>query len=77
MNNELKQGEVAEFLYWKEQLSIVAETSVDGRYFFTVKDKVEFHLFADASELVNPYSKPKESSGDLAVYIEKVRVAPI
>ena len=32
-DNEVEPGDEAEFLKWKEQLPIVAETSIDRRYF--------------------------------------------
>ena len=33
-----------EFLKWKDQLSVVAETSIDRRYFSTARDKWELHV---------------------------------
>ena len=49
-DNQVELGEEAEFLRWKEQLQIVAETSIDRRYFNRERDKTELHVFADASE---------------------------
>ena len=48
--NEVEPGDEAEFLRWKEQLPIVAETSIDRKYFNRERDKTELHVFADASE---------------------------
>ena len=49
-DNKVEPGEKAEFLRWKEQLSIVAETSIGRRYFNRERDKTEHHVFADSSE---------------------------
>ena len=49
-DNEVESSEKEEFLRWKEQLPIVAETSIDRRYFNRERDKTELHVFADASE---------------------------
>ena len=81
-DKEVEQGEEAEFLRWKEQLPIVAETSIAGRYFYTARDKIELHVFADASEdtmcaVAYLRSQPKEYSADLAFVIGKCRVAPM
>ena len=81
-DNELEPGEEAEFLRWKKQLPIVAETSIDRRYFNRERDKTELHVFADASEdtmcaLAYLRSQPKEYSTDLALFIGKCRVAPM
>ena len=48
-DNEVEPSEEEEFLKWKEQLPIVAETSIDRRYFIRERDKTEIHVFADAS----------------------------
>ena len=48
-DNEVDPGEEAEFFNWKEQLPIVAETSINRRYFITARDETENHVFADAS----------------------------
>ena len=48
-DSEVEPGE-EEFLRWNEQLPIVAETSIDTRYFNRERDKTELHVFADASE---------------------------
>ena len=82
MDNEVEPSDEAEFLRWKEQLSILAETRIDRRYFNRERDKTELHLFADASEdtmCAVDYlrSQPKEYSADLAFVIGKCRVAPI
>ena len=83
-DNEVEPGDEAEFLRWKEQLPIVAETSIDKRYFNRERerDKTELHVFADASEntmCAEAYlrSQPKEHSVDLAYVIGKCRVAPM
>ena len=49
-DNEVETDDEAEFLRWKEQLLIVAETSIDRRYFERERDKAELHVFADSSE---------------------------
>ena len=64
-DNEVEPGEGAEFLRWQEQLSFVAETSIDKSYFNTVRDKTELHVFAGASEVTmcafaHLSSQPKE-----------------
>ena len=81
-DNEVEPSEEEEFLRWKEQVPIVAETSIDRRYFKGEKDKTELHLFADASEdtmcaVAYLRSQPKEYSADLAFVIGKCRVAPM
>ena len=81
-DTEVEPGDEAEFLKWKEQLPIVAETSIDRRYFNRQKDKTELHVFADASEdtmcaVAYLHSQPKEYSADLAFVIGKCRVAPM
>ena len=45
-----KPGEKPEFLKWNKQLSIVAETSLDKKYFNAAKDESELCMFFDASE---------------------------
>ena len=77
-DNEVEPSEEEEFLRWKE-LPIVAETSIDRRYFNKERDKAELHVFADASEdtmcaVAYLRSQPKESSADLAFVIGKCRV---
>ena len=81
-DNKVEPGEEAEFLKWKEQLPIVAEKSTDRRYFNTLENKIELHLFADASEdtmcaVAYLRSQPKEYSSGLAFVIGKCRVAPM
>ena len=81
-DNEVEPSEEEEFLRWKEQLPIVAETSIDRRYFNRERDKTELHVFADASEdtmcaVAYLRSQPKEYSADLAFVIGKCRVAPM
>ena len=49
-DNKVEPDDEAEFLNWKEQLPIVAETSVDRRYFNKEGDRTEIQVFADASE---------------------------
>ena len=81
-DNEVEPGEEEEFLRWKEQLPIVAETSINRRYFNRERDKTEVHVFADASEdtmcaVAYLRSQPKEYSAHLAFVVGKCRVAPM
>ena len=81
-DNEVEPSEEEDFLRWKEQLPIVAETSIDRRYFNKERDKAELHVFADASKdtmcaVAYLRSKPKEYSADLAFVIGKCSVAPM
>ena len=81
-DNQVEPGEEAEFLWSKEQLPIVAETIIDGRYFNRERDKTELHVFADASEdtmcaVAFLRSQPKEYSADLSFVIGKCIVAPM
>ena len=81
-DNKVEPGEETEFLKWKEQLPIVAETSIDKRYFNTLENKIELHVFADASEdtmcaVAYLRSQPKEYSSGLAFVIRKCRIAPM
>ena len=81
-DNRVEPGEETEFLRWKEQLPIVAETSISRRYFNRERDKTKLHVFADASEdtmcaVAYLRSQPKEYSADLAIVIGKCRVAPM
>ena len=81
-DTEVEPGDEAEILRWKEQLPIVAETSIDRRYFNRERVKAELHVFADASEdtmcaVVYLRSQSKEYSVDLAFVIGKCRVAPM
>ena len=81
-DKEVEPGEDAKFLRWKEQLKFVAETSIARRYFYTARDKIELHVFADSSEdtmcaVAYLRSQPKEYSADLAFVIGKCRVAPM
>ena len=81
-DKEVEPGDKAEFLRWKEQPPIVAETSIDRRYFNGETDKAEIHVFADASEdtmcaVAYLRSHPKEFSADLEFVIGKSRVAPM
>ena len=81
-DNEVEPSEEEEFLRWKGELPIVAETSIDRRYFNRERDKTELHVFADASEdtmcaVAYLRSQPKEYSADLAIVIGKCRVAPM
>ena len=73
---------MGEYLKWKEQLSIVAESSIDRKYFNRERYKTELHVFADASEdticaVAYLRSQPKEYSADLSFVIGKWRVAPM
>ena len=81
-DNEVEPGDETEFLRWKEQLPVVAETCIDRTYFNGERDKTELHVFADASEdtmcaVAYLRSQPKEYSADLAFVIGKCRVAPM
>ena len=81
-DNKIEPGEDAEFLKWKEQLPIVAETSIDRRYFNTLENKIELHVFADASEdtmcaVAYLRLQPRECSSGLVFVIRKCRVAPM
>ena len=81
-DNEMEPGDEAKFLRWKEQLPIVAQTSIDRRYFKRDRDKTELHVFADASEdtmcaMAYLRSQPKQRSAYLAFLIGKCRVAPM
>ena len=49
-DNEVEPREEEEFLSWKQQLPIAAETSIDRRYFNIERDRTKLHVFADASE---------------------------
>ena len=48
-DNKVEPGEEAEFLKWKEQLPIVAKTRFVRRYSNILENKIELHVFADAS----------------------------
>ena len=81
-DNEVEPGDEVEFLRWKEQLRLVAETGINRRYFNRERDKAEFHVFADASEntmcsVAYLRSQPKEYSAYLAFVIGKCSVAPM
>ena len=80
-DNEVESSK-KKILRWKEQLPIVAETSIDRRYFYREKDKAELHVFADLSEdtmcaVTFLRSQPTEYSADLAFVIGKIRMAPM
>ena len=80
-DNEVQPSEEQEFLRWKEQIPIVAETCIDRIYFNRERDKTELHVFADASEdtmcaVAYLRSRPKEYIADLAFVIGKCRVSP-
>ena len=81
-DNEVEPGDEADFLRRKEEIPIVAETSIDRRYLKGERDKAELHVFADASEdtmcaVAYLRSQSKEDSSDLAFVIGKCRVAPM
>ena len=46
-DNAVEPCEEEKFLRWKKQLPIVAETSIDRRYFNKERDKAELHVFAE------------------------------
>ena len=48
--NEMEPGGEAEFLRWKEQLPVKAETTIYRKYFNTTRDKTELLVIADKSE---------------------------
>ena len=78
----MELGEEAQFLMWKEQLPIVAETSIDQGYFNIARNKTELHVFADPSEdtmcaVAYLRSQSKKHSVDLAFVMGKCRVAPM
>ena len=63
----------------KKQLPIVAETSIDRRYFNKERNKTVLHVFADTSEdtmcaVAYLISQPKENSSELALVKGKCRV---
>ena len=79
-DSEVEPSEDDKFLRRKEQLPIVAETSIDRSYFNRERDKAELQVFVDASEdtmcaVAYLRSQPKEYSADLAFVIRKCRVA--
>ena len=81
-DSEVELGEKEDFLRWKEQLPIVAETSIDRRYFKRERDKNELHVFADASEdtmcaVAYLGLQRQEYSINLAFVIGKCRVTPM
>ena len=81
-DSEVEPGEEKEFLRWKQQLPIVAETSIGRRYFNREKDRTELHVFADASEdtmcaVAYLRSQPNEYSANLEFVIGNCRVAPM
>ena len=81
-DNKVELGEEAELLKWKEQLPIVAETSIDRRYFNTLVNKIELPVFTDASEdtmcaVAYLRLQTKEYSSGLAFVIGKCRVTPM
>ena len=81
-DREVEPGEEEEFLKRHEQLPIVAETSIDSRYFNREMDKAELHVFVDKSAnticaVSYLRSQPKGCSADLAVVFGKGRVAPM
>ena len=70
------------FLEWKEQLPVLAETTIRRKYFNDKTDYVELHLFADASEhtmcaVAYLRSNAKEQSAEVSFVIGKCRVAPM
>ena len=78
----METGDEEEYLRWKQQIPIVAEPSIDRKYFNRDKDRTEIHVFADASEdtmcaVAYLRSQPKKHSADLAFVFGKCRVAPM
>ena len=49
-DTEVETVAVAEIFKWNKQLAIVPKTGIEGNFFKTVKDRIELHLFCDASE---------------------------
>ena len=80
-DSQMEPSEEEEFLRWKQKLPIVAETSIDRRYFNREGNKTEFHVFADASEdticaVAYLGSQTTKYSADLVFVIGKCIVAP-
>ena len=78
----MEAGEESKIFRWQEQLPVVAQTSIDRRYFNRERDKIELHLFADAFEdtmcaVAYLRSQPKKYSAYLAFAAGKCRVAPM
>ena len=74
--------EIAEFLRWKEQLPVVAETSIGKRNFKISRDETELHSVAYASqgtksEVACQYSQPQQYSAELVFVIGKCRMVLI
>ena len=75
--------EEVRFLKWKEQLPILAETSIDRKYFREKVSQIDLHVFADASEdtiCAAAYFRSQqcdESHAELSFIIGKCRVAPM
>ena len=66
----------------KNQLPEVAKNSIGRKYFSRAENKIELHVFADASEDTNcavAYlrSQPNEYSAALAFVLEKCGAAPM
>ena len=78
-DNEVEPGHEAEFLKWKEHLPVVAEASIDRRYFNKERDKTEFHVFPYASEdtmCAVAYIR-KNPKAELAFVTGKCRLGPM
>ena len=78
--NSVAPNKEEEFVKWRNQLPEIGETSIGRRYYSKAQNKLELHVFADASEnticaVAYLLLQPKEYSADLAFVVEKCRNA--
>ena len=71
-----------EFLKWKEQFPVLAETSIGKRNFKTSRDETDLHSVAYASQGIKSavayqYSQPQQHSADLVFVVGKCRMVLI